>query len=275
MANDQYEQRVVLFLDILGFKRLIDQQQEGLVAEVLSVTSSAYAGYDISAFSDNMAVSIKIETGEELLKIIEFASYLSWQLISKGVLSRGGVAVGNLYHKNGIIYGPALLNAYYLESQVAIFPRVILEKDAINKFSAIRCISSEIENRINVLLHEDECDGWKYIHLMSHDAMMPDAMLVPDAENNISYSKLIEVKVAAARNALQLNSANPMDIRAATKHEWMSRYVNKYENYFNHLPNGPQLDWKLAMMKGMPSYKKSDDVIMKLSESESKGSASQ
>lgn len=268
MANDQYEQRVVLFLDILGFKRLIDQQQEGIVSEVLSVTSSKYAGYDISAFSDNMAVSIKIETGNELLKIIEFASYLTWQLINKGVLSRGGIAVGNLYHKNGIIYGPALLNAYYLESQVAIFPRVILEKDAINKFSAIRSIPAVTENSINMLLHEDESDGWKYIHLMSHDAKIPSSMLAPDTDNNVSYQNLIEAKVAAARNALLLNAAKPMDIRAATKHEWMGRYVTKYENYFNHLPNGPQLEWKLAMMKGLPNYKKFDDVIMKLSERE-------
>ena len=266
MANDQYEQRVVLFLDILGFKRLIDQQQEGIVSEVLSVTSSKYAGYEISAFSDNMAVSIKIESGVELLKIIEFASYLSWKLISKGVLSRGGIAVGNLYHKNGIIYGPALLDAYYLESQVAIFPRVILEKDAINKFSAMMSIPTEAENNINMLLHEDESDGWKYINLMSHNAKIPDTLLAPDADNNVLYEKLLEAKVAAARNALLLNAAKPMDIRAATKHEWMGRYVNKYENYFSHIPNGPQLEWKLAMMKGMPNYKKFDDVIMKLSE---------
>lgn len=269
MANDQYEQRVVLFLDILGFKRLIDQQQEGIVSEVLSVTSSKYAGYDISAFSDNMAVSIKIETGDELLKIIEFASYLIWQLMSKGVLSRGAVAVGDLHHRNGIIYGPALLNAYYLESQVATFPRVILEKDVIKKFSAIRSIPAVTENSINALLHEDESDGWKYIHLMSHHAKVPNTMLAPDDDNNVSYQNLIEAKVAVARKALSLNAAKSMDIRAATKHEWMGRYVSKYENYFNHLPDGPQLEWKLAIMKGMPNHKKFDEVIMKLPEGDS------
>lgn len=271
MTNDQYEQRVVLFLDILGFSRLIDRQEEGIVAEVLSVTSAKYSGYDISAFSDNVAVSIKIETGDELLKIIEFSSYLSWQLINKGVLSRGGIAVGDLYHKNGIIYGSAFLHAFHLESQVAIFPRVILEKDAINKFTAIKNIPPDIGNKINAQLHEDQSDGWRYIHLMGHDAKIPSAMLTPDAGDNVSYERLIEVKVAAARKALLLNAPKPMDIRAATKHEWMSRYVDKYENYWNHVPNGPQLESKMFMMSGRPNYKKSEDVIMKLPEDDEIG----
>ena len=68
--ENKYEHRVVLFLDILGFKRLIDQKKEDVVEEALSVTSAQYqSNYAISSFSDNMVVSMRFERGYELLEL--------------------------------------------------------------------------------------------------------------------------------------------------------------------------------------------------------------
>lgn len=178
MAN-KYEHRALLFLDILGFKRLIDQKRDDLVEEALSVTSAQYqSNYEISAFSDNMAVSMRFERGYELLELIHFASYLAWHLLYKGVLSRGGIAVGELYHQNGIVYGPALLTAYQLESQAATYPRIVLERDAIEKSLEIGGNPQGCEEGIRAQLRTD-FDGWQHIHLngpCSDDAVSANAI---------------------------------------------------------------------------------------------------
>ncbi len=253
MAN-KYENRAVLFLDILGFKRLIDQKREDLVEEALSVTSAKYqTNYEISAFSDNMAVSMRIERGYELLELIHFASYLAWHLLHKGVLSRGGIAVGELYHQKGIIYGPALLAAYQLESQAATYPRIVLEKDAVTKFLQISGNPEGCEDCIRTQLRTD-FDGWEHIHLMGHAATMPfHVVLPPEALQGgpISHQTLLEAKVAAARKSLSMSL--PTDIRSASKHQWMHRYVDHYENIYNHGPQWRPLHIAQQMLNSVPN----------------------
>lgn len=250
----KYEQRAVLFLDVLGFKRLIDQGREDLVEEALEVTSAKYqSNYEVAAFSDNMAVSVKFERGYELLELIHFSSYLAWLLLYKGVLSRGGIAVGQLFHKGGIIYGPALIAAYQLESQAAIFPRIILEADAIQKSLEIGGNPAGCQDSIRAQLRTD-FDGWEHIHLMGHAAMIPfDPMLPPEIRNvqgPISHQALIEAKVAAAREAMANNPHT--DVRSASKHEWMRRYVDHYENAFNHGPQWRPLPIAKMMLDSVP-----------------------
>lgn len=48
-----------------------------------------------------------------------------------GCLIRGGIATGSLYHAKGVVYGPALLEAYELESQFAQQPRIILSEETV------------------------------------------------------------------------------------------------------------------------------------------------
>lgn len=251
----KYEQRAVLFLDILGFKRLIDQKREDLVEEALSVTSAQYqSNYEISAFSDNMAVSMKFERGYELLELIHFASYLTWLLLHKGVLSRGGIAVGELSHQNGVIYGPALVTAYQLESQAATYPRIVLEKAALARSLQIGGNPQGCEESIRSQLRTD-FDGWEHVHLMGHQAMMPfDLMLPPETrqvEGKISHQSLLEAKVAAARKALA--NTPPSDIRSGSKHDWMNHYIDYYENIYNHGPQWRPFPIAQAMLDSVPN----------------------
>ncbi|WP_295996248.1 hypothetical protein [Rugamonas sp.] len=72
--------------------------------------------------------------------------FFCWQIssdwLSKGFLSRGGIASGKLLHrpnKDGaaIIFGPAFINAYKLESEVADFPRIIFSKEVREAYAAL------------------------------------------------------------------------------------------------------------------------------------------
>jgi len=43
-----------------------------------------------------------------------------------GVFVRRGISIGPLYHDTNVVFGPALVEAYKLESRIAKFPRILV-----------------------------------------------------------------------------------------------------------------------------------------------------
>ena len=71
--------------------------------------------------------SAKTITG--LVHIFSSITDLSVRLLTEGLLIRGAVAKGPLYHKQSVMFGPALLDAYGLETNVAMYPRIVLSRE--------------------------------------------------------------------------------------------------------------------------------------------------
>ena len=90
---------------------------------------------EVSTFSDNIVISYPLasmtkELSPHSVPIFVLSqtllSILASQALRLGFLLRGGAAIGRLYHDSGVIFGDALVEAYRLESQIAIYRRVIL-----------------------------------------------------------------------------------------------------------------------------------------------------
>ena len=149
------------------------------------------------------------------------------------MLSRGGISVGELHHQKGIVYGPALLTAHQLESQSAIYPRIVLEKDALVKSLQVKGVPQDCEELIRNQLRTDS-DGWEHVHIMGHQAMIPFHEMLPSSKPQVDgplcFKALIKAKVAATRSALKKNP--PEDIRSVSKHKWMHFYADYYENLY-------------------------------------------
>ncbi len=164
-----YDYRIVTFIDILGFKNLIyDSENDTNIRQVIFKAlkffkkwespdrwglkhieieeDAQYKGlpnFEIAklttctCFSDSIVISVKIND----LNINEIFSTLVANLADMGnylmrnkILIRGAITIGNLYHnKNGIIFGSGLIEAYELESNNAIYPRIILSQNLISK----------------------------------------------------------------------------------------------------------------------------------------------
>jgi len=141
--NPQYERRLVVFYDILGWRRRIesagnDPEKIGelrrhvlvgprvLAAQKPSTTSDVR----FSAFSDNIVISQMVSTAHAIHFL---ATLCSFQIGSAtdGYLIRGGVTVGNLHHDAESVFGPALNRAYYLESEIADVPRIIVDENVL------------------------------------------------------------------------------------------------------------------------------------------------
>ena len=50
----------------------------------------------------------------------------------QGFLCRGGVAVNKHYNLSSFVFSPALIEAYRVESEKAIYPRVVISEDVID-----------------------------------------------------------------------------------------------------------------------------------------------
>ena len=150
--NKYLAERIVAFVDILGFKNMVDnslksQQSAENLHKALEriyelkkynerlndIESLREFGVEISTFSDSIIISYPIDFEGGLFFIIMELIHLQIDLVFYGILIRGGLSIGLLYHKENIVYGPAMNDAYYLESKCAIYPRIIIKEEDIIK----------------------------------------------------------------------------------------------------------------------------------------------
>jgi hypothetical protein len=164
-------QRVVAFIDILGFRSLVSQMREDheLFALVRDALSSAKAealrkppvdeaSLQQAHFSDSVVYSAEMDPSspERAVRTIVYrTAFFSGGLLRAGVLTRGGIAMGWMFHKGNVLFGDGLVAAYDLETRVSHFPRIVLADDVA------ACLSGELEGYTLPLCRDS--DGFYYI----------------------------------------------------------------------------------------------------------------
>lgn len=149
MQKIQFEDRAVAFIDVLGFKKVVDAadqerskhtELEALVDLLESVVPKLDETVDRAVPNDLLPRHIYISDSIILsapLTSSEISSYrglsilvmrviqISHMLLSKGYLLRGGISVGPVWHTTQNIVGPAYQEAYRIETETLV-PRVEL-----------------------------------------------------------------------------------------------------------------------------------------------------
>ena len=152
MAVLIFENRLVCFLDILGFseivKNIVEVQRiiqiiDDVVTEAIPIDKQGiYPTSPIikTALSDSIVLSIYLPNGKyEALKTLRYLLHVVETIQLRCALSdvwiRGGISWGELHHatNGGNVVGIALVKAYRLE-QEAKYPRVILDPSLIPDF---------------------------------------------------------------------------------------------------------------------------------------------
>ena len=90
-------------------------------------------------------------------------------LVIRGILCRGAVAQGKLIHTPTLLFGPAMVDAYLLESQAALYPRVILDESIIKagtQAHARHHLPRHEQDSIMSMLRKDT-DGMYYINYVT------------------------------------------------------------------------------------------------------------
>lgn len=153
----RYEERYCLFLDILGFKEVVEQSAQpgagtarsghpagGIYFSLKQIANSlkyksAVVGANgamkassrvVTQFSDSVVVSYQADELGGLAEMLYDVLHLQLSLIQRGLLIRGAITKGPLHHDQDFVFGPALNEAAELE-KVAMYPRVIVDRDLL------------------------------------------------------------------------------------------------------------------------------------------------
>lgn len=134
----KYEEKIVAFIDILGFKSLVNDESKCedvgallklpyFIRQDSIVKMFKLKGVMMTSISDSLVFSIGLKERGAMNKMTKLLSVFTQTLLSQySLLLRGGIAIGKLYHDNEIVYGPGLVKAYELESKIAVYPRIVM-----------------------------------------------------------------------------------------------------------------------------------------------------
>lgn len=157
MQNNVVENRIklssyyVAYLDILGIKNAINSDEsENILNNIKNLYSEAiellkanakviyFKDIKYKIFSDNIVIAIpKNDIHDELSSyyLMLFASFIQILGLKYSFLIRGSIAVDYLYIDNNFIYGKALTKTYELETNVSIYPRIVINPRDIHLFT--------------------------------------------------------------------------------------------------------------------------------------------
>lgn len=145
MADAQYTKYYVAFLDILGFKDLVDgphkvtcQSIRNIFRWSESIHSTFFSGkvqeVNMKVMSDSICLYIKADKQNALCSLVLYCTAFQYQMLMENqpVFLRGGIAFGDMFIEGDIVFGPALTQAYLLEEKNAKVPRIIILKETLD-----------------------------------------------------------------------------------------------------------------------------------------------
>lgn len=172
-----YTDRIIAFIDILGFKQLIKDTVDGSLLETECAFNKLLNLYNnieehlkeqleeiitdikITRFSDCIVISVPANNKDCLFDLCLSLLHFQFEIFNKHkILMRGGITQGKLVHTNERLFGPAMNRAYQLESQLSIYPRIIIDPIVIeNRKNLLTQLTEEndqydIRNELSTLL---------------------------------------------------------------------------------------------------------------------------
>lgn len=170
----QEKDYLIAYIDLLGTKDLLKNNCDSTVFNLIYhsfVFATEYVSkveelkldnVQIKIFSDNIIIALPIEDccDCELVynvykRLTVFLTYIIYPLISKGILFRGAITLGKLQINDYMVWGKGLLDAVYLEENIAIFPRIILSENLVKIFNQSK-LTEEFKQKFSCILDFDK-----------------------------------------------------------------------------------------------------------------------
>ncbi|MDD2888747.1 MAG: hypothetical protein PHY66_13175 [Aliarcobacter sp.] len=171
-----YEKKVIGFIDILGFKNMVQSpKNKKNLEEILDILedfslkkhyphsfhslcpNSQKEKHDfdikITQISDSLIISSEF-TIAGMMNLIYFCHRSLFRLLSRGLLCRGYITIGQVYHEKGQIIGEGYIKAYEYESKKNIIFSV-LDGENVEQGTPFVEIDKEIVDYI--FASNDEC----------------------------------------------------------------------------------------------------------------------
>jgi hypothetical protein len=137
-----YKEKIVCFIDILGFGRMIDREyldRPEIMHSILSKIRESINDWGDTAITEGIDLQItqfsdcivfSFLPTKHYFMTFNFFKELAVKMISQKIVFRGGITYGKVFHDSELIFGPAMNCAYRLESEEANYPRIIIDQAA-------------------------------------------------------------------------------------------------------------------------------------------------
>ena len=170
-SNINYDNKYLCYIDILGFSNIICNPDNkyylrnlnffrkaiNILKKIPKKQDMLLQKQTVTQFSDCVVISCNNDI-LSLSMMIDRIREVQNKLLEGGLLTRGAITKGNIYHNQRYIIGPALVYAVQLE-KIAQTPRVIIHDDILQDI-----IDSEV---INFKIDKDD-DGKYYVKYIDY-----------------------------------------------------------------------------------------------------------
>lgn len=251
MGNTGYTKNLCAFIDILGYKNLVNDSEKNSNAisiikkleEIIGKTITEYIEYsshgnmgpfDYEIFSDSIIITtpisldyddysqsqVKCDTyirylRDKLFELCLILSGIQMQALHADIIFRGSISIGNHYRSQKIMFSKALVNAYTSETKNAIYPRIIIDtiyqNDALNSKEILESL-----HRMGILLKDNDCYFVDFIgRMLTFRTWSPE----------VTQYSIIELKELIEKN-LKIYEINEGSKKVFNKYIWLANYYN-------------------------------------------------
>lgn len=234
IKKSEYSERVVAFIDILGFKSHVNdsiktdnstnyenfikiQSALDLIIEIADTESPMNTNREVTQFSDSIIISFLINEKSEVFYTLIELLHLTMGLLGYGFVIRGCVVVGKCFHNKTRVFGPTIIQAIELEKE-AKFPRIIIDKKVLEIGCKNHSNHHSLEDELFYLKHlvkKDDDDQW-YLNYFSSALSEVD-----DESQQFSYIQSLESLIRS--NLIKYCN----DESVFYKYDWMKRKFNE------------------------------------------------
>ncbi|TMS52705.1 hypothetical protein [Mycobacterium sp. DBP42] len=223
-----YRRSAVAFIDALGAKAFGDDERfmNALafmveVQERVSEMTTAPRPVRTTYFSDNIGASVDVQgldaDGQKnaLCRLLRVTAGIQFYYLAEfGVLCRGAVTLGNCFHSENMIYGPALIEAYLLE-RPADTPRIVLTPPVVD-------IVGDSVIPLNPPEPLNDPPSNTYAELRSIDFLRAE---MPGGASRARHIQRLESTIAAALASI------PPEMPFRKKWEWTAEKLDAHKLY--------------------------------------------
>ena len=246
-----YEERVIAFLDILGWRSFVtasdadSRDQKSLLRalqvlrrpqqemeKILSVIGweKQWRPFQCTQFSDSIVISAHLDEGIDT--VVKAALDFSRTLLGLGFFLRGGLTIGRMYHQDAFAFGPGLTAAYDVESQRAVYPRVVIDPGVEGAFldrEKIHDVDGTLLGRWKMFRKGE--DGLRFLDFLQ-PLSASEGERVPNPHNPRGDMAAVHLDSARFRIEWGLEQHQDGDQRIYEKYRWLADYHNSVRSEY-------------------------------------------
>lgn len=237
-----FKKAVTMFIDILGSKDRKNFEEWYHIMDIFNLAverekkldeSHSWTVYkrEIHMFSDCAYIIYDYkdgidETKKDMNALMCIACYntekLIYEFLRNGFIVRGAITYGDIYFENerNVWFGPAMNRAFYLESKIAKYPRIIIDPEyaqGLVSYNEQKYRSNIIQQTTNGEIISKDADDLYYLNCFNSILYMNDA-----EETATRLFMLCQTEKDKKRES------ENMQISIKEKYDWLETYLLKY-----------------------------------------------